>query len=399
MNFRRIFCLAVCFFMALGMSAQKKEISAAKDNIKKKTDFDKVEVSMRKLLTDSANKQNVEIWTLLFESVKRQYEQGNEKLYLKQVYDTASLFNNTLKLFQIAEGLDSIDAKPDKKGKIRLYFRKENSSFLNLLRPNLFNGGLYSIRKQKYSDGYDMMNTYIGCATQPLFRNYKYGDTDIRLSEAAYWSVYCGYKMGDAKKTLHNTYLALKDTLHYKFMLQYLAETYKNDADTTRYLEALTEGFNKYPKFPYFFPRLMDFYGKNGRHNEALALADKALKVDSADFVFRFAKSTAMLNLGRYGECINICNSLIADSDTIADVFYNIGLAYFNRAVKLDKTVRLDAKQKERVIRDYRAACPYLEKYRLLMPNQKDMWALPLYTIYLNLNMGEKFDEIDKIVK
>ena len=26
-------------------------------------------------------------------------------------------------------------------------------------------------------------------------------------------------------------------------------------------------------------------------------------------------------------------------------------------------------------------------------------WAFPLYTIYLNLNMGKEFDEIDKIMK
>ena len=28
----------------------------------------------------------------------------------------------------------------------------------------------------------------------------------------------------------------------------------------------------------------------------------------------------------------------------------------------------------------------------------KDQWALPLYTIYLNLNMGKEFDEIDKLL-
>ena len=48
---------------------------------------------------------------------------------------------------------------------------------------------------------------------------------------------------------------------------------------------------------------------------------------------------------------------------------------------------------------DYRKALPYLEKYRKLAPDQGSRWAVPLYTIYLNLNMGKEFDEMDKILR
>ena len=42
---------------------------------------------------------------------------------------------------------------------------------------------------------------------------------------------------------------------------------------------------------------------------------------------------------------------------------------------------------------------PYLQRYRALAPDRKKQWALPLYTIYLNLNMGNEFDEIDKVIR
>lgn len=42
----------------LGLQAQKKEISAAKDLVKAGKDLAKAESSMRKLLTDSANRNN-----------------------------------------------------------------------------------------------------------------------------------------------------------------------------------------------------------------------------------------------------------------------------------------------------------------------------------------------------
>ena len=41
----------------------------------------------------------------------------------------------------------------------------------------------------------------------------------------------------------------------------------------------------------------------------------------------------------------------------------------------------------------------YMERYRQLAPRQQDKWAPALYKIYLNLNMGKQFDEIDKLLK
>ena len=45
----------------------------------------------------------------------------------------------------------------------------------------------------------------------------------------------------------------------------------------------------------------------------------------------------------------------------------------------------------------YEKALPYIEKYKELMPDSKEKWLAPLYTIYLNLNMGKEFDIIDRI--
>lgn len=44
-------------------------------------------------------------------------------------------------------------------------------------------------------------------------------------------------------------------------------------------------------------------------------------------------------------------------------------------------------------------ALPYLEKFRKMEPGAQEKWALPLYTIYLNLNKGKEFDEIDRLMK
>ena len=47
----------------------------------------------------------------------------------------------------------------------------------------------------------------------------------------------------------------------------------------------------------------------------------------------------------------------------------------------------------------YRKALPYMEKYRVLAPDDKERWATSLYNIYLKLNMGRKFEEISDILR
>ena len=396
---KRITLLLCIICICLQINAQKKEISLAKDNIKKGTNLEQAESSMANLLKDSANRNNEKIWLTLYEAQKKQYEQGNEKLYLKQDYDTAKLFLSVKKMFQTLEGLDSVDAQTDKKGRVKLVYRKKHAAMLDVHRRNLYNGGAYFVNKQNFKEAYNFFDMYLNCSIQPLFTGYKYGETDKNMPSAAYWAVYCGYKLQDPKATFHYAYWALKDTVHYQYMLQYLAETYKMEKDTMRYVSVLEEGFKKYPRFPFFFPRLIEYYTKNEQYDAALSLCDKALQVNDSSNLFKFTKSSVLLSLKRYKECIDLCDSVIAKDSTFLGAYLNAGLSYFNQVVEADKALKQTDKQKKEIIQLYKKALPYLEKYRKMVPDEKGLWGLPLYTIYLNLNMGKEFDEIDKLLK
>ena len=74
-------------------------------------------------------------------------------------------------------------------------------------------------------------------------------------------------------------------------------------------------------------------------------------------------------------------------------------MAYFSQAVNIGKSPKVTAKQKQQMTKKYQSARHYLEHFRQLAPDQRNRWALPLYTIYLNLNMGDKFDEIDRVIR
>lgn len=399
-NIWKAFALMFLILMSpVAASAQKKEIQTAKDQVKAGKNLDQAAASMKKLLADSANRTNRKIWTIYFDAVRKQYEQGNEKLYLKQKYDTAQLFNYTRQLFEVAFQYDSVETAPDKKGRRDFEFRKGHSDYLAHIRSNLYNGGIWFLNKKKYPDAYKFFDCYIECASQPMFKQRNYGEKDKHLPTAAYYAVYSGYKMKDPKATLHHSYEALKDTVHYNYMLQYLAETYMLEKDTARYVASLKEGFKRVPTFPYFFPRLVEYYVVRNQLDSAMTVVNEALTVVPDSDVYLAAKSNLLLEQGKLKECIEVSKKVIEVNQKLSDPYYNAGICYFNLAVEQDKNSHNSRKVKEQVEENYKKALPYLVKYREMEPKEQGKWAFPLYTIYLNLNMGKEFDEIDKVMK
>jgi tetratricopeptide (TPR) repeat protein len=315
-------------------------------------------------------------------------------MYKHQPIDTIQLFNLARRIFTIAERLDSIDMKPDKKGRVSPDYRKDNAQRLLGYRPNLFFGGASHLRRGDFQKAFDFFEMYIDCARQPLFTNDDLLNTDPRIGEAAYWATYSGYRMNDPVLTLRHHELARRDTTKLEYTLQYAAEAWNRLGDNTRYGELLWEGFAFFPQSPYFFPRLMDDYTRKGNNEQALMVVDEALKTDSLNELYLFAKSSILLNLGRYAESLDYSKRLLTVNDQMADAYYNAGTACLNIILNMDSR-----RHKKQIRKMYQKAQPYMETYRQLAPEAKDKWGPALYRIYFNLNLGKQFDEIDKILK
>ena len=380
------------------LRGQRKEMSQARSYLKSGKDFDKAEKLMEDLLSkDSLNRMNPKIYLILYQAVSKQYEAGNEKLYLKEKYDTSLLFNLTKKMFAILEALDSVDmATNGFKGK-KLDYRDKHAAELNSYRPNLYFGGAYYIRKKDFKTAFSFFDAYLNCGKQPLFDKYKYWETDSRMSDAAFWATYCGFKLNSPDSTLMYADIALKDTTTHRAALVYVSNAYNILGAKDKYRQLLKTGFAKYKDSPYFFSHLMDCYTTDNELDSALYIVNKALQTDGDNTLFLFAKSTVLLNKGCYDECITVGDTLINLNDTLPDAYYNVGTAYINKGLALIR------KEKSRQGRAglkalYRKALPYMERYRKLAPQAKNKWGPALYRIYLMLNMGKEFDEIDALL-
>lgn len=379
--------------LSVSVSAQRLQIGDARTQLRKGK-YTEAEKMMNNLLKDSANQQNPRIYDVLLQAVEGQYAQMNEKMYRQQQVDTMSFFTLTRRIFTIAEHLDSLDMRPDKKGRVKPEYRNDNSRRLLAYRANIFFGGTNLLRKGEFMQAYSFFEQYIDCAQQPLFSEHDLYANDERLPEAAYWATYCGYRMGDAVLTLRYQPLARLDTTRLERTLQYVAEAWLKLNDEERYRETLHEGFSNNTESTYFFPRLIDYYTARGNNKQALVVADSALARVADSQLPLFAKSTLLLNLGRAKESLDIADRLIALNPQFADAYYNAGTACLNQILDMDTR-----KQKRQIKQLYQQAQQYMETYRQLSPQEKDKWGPALYRIYFNLNLGRQFDEIDKILK
>lgn len=378
----------------LTVTAQRRQIGEARTIIKSGKNYDKAELLMTNLLKDSANRDNKRVHEIWLLSVQKQYEQANERFYMKKQQDTAQFFSLVRRMFTIAFRLDSLDARPDRKGRVAPDLRQSVSRDMAGYRPNLFSGGSYYLRKSDYPRAYDYFETYIDCARQPLFTTQHFDSTDTRLPEAAYWATYTAYRMQNPVLALRYHKLALLDSVKAEYTYQYIAEAWRALSDDSMYVATLRDGFTRFPKSTYFFPRLMDSYSQGGHYDKALKTADEALAIDSLNEFFLFAKSVVLLNMEQYAQSLEYTNRLIAMDTKMADVYYNAGRAYLNIALRMDSR-----RYKKQIRKMYQQALQPLEHYRQLAPTEKDKWGPALYRVYFNLNMGKQFDEIDKILK
>ena len=378
--------------------AQKKELSQARSYIKSGKDYDKAEKLMVDLLVNPANRDNAKIYATWYDAISGQYAQANEKLYLKQAYDTAAFFNITKRMYQVAQSLDSLDMKPDEKGRVKPEYRKEHAEQLNQLRPNLYYGGTYQVRREDYKTAYSYFDLYLDAARQPLFTGYKYLESDKQVSQAAYWATLCGFKMRDPKKTLKYSQLAMTDYDKSKYVFHYMCEAYRLLKNQEEYLKTLNLGFKLFPTYPYFFPHLADHYKALGDNEKMLQLAEIGLRKAPDNALFLLAKSIALLNMNHYSECIDVSKKMITLYQNQAEPYFNIATCYLNEALSLEQ-LNEPRRYREQLVKLYSDARPYMEKYRELAPDESQRWAPALYRIYLNLNKGKQFEEIDRLMR
>ena len=315
----------------------------------------------------------------------------NQKAYLKKPYDTAKFFNKLCDMYSRLQLCDSVDLLPDAKGKVHPQFQKRTLSLRQKHLRNILSGGKFFLAKKNYAAAY------------PFFDNYCSLSSD---SSSTLWATLSAFQMENYAGTVKHADAAISycDPETAAILQEYKVRSYGKLANDSAWLASLKEGVEKYPNHDWFFVQLSDWYYQQRRFDVERELADKLIAQTGGKAIHYYAKSKSYLSEENYDASIASADSAIAIQQDFADAYYNKGIAYLNMAVIAQESSPKDVnhpdyfENKQRVQELYREARPCMEMVRKLQPEPKERWASPLYRIYLNLNLGDEFSEIDRLL-
>lgn len=398
-NKRYIFlCLLVSLCTTL--SAQKA-FRPIKDNLKAKKPAEAMK-HVEKLSKDSTFMHDARLYAYGVECSVMQNSQINEKIYLKQKYDTLQFFKSIYDVYTYIMRCDQEEAKDIQTPKQKYKYRKGHQKLLFDYMPNLNAGGRYLYSKGKYKEALEYLDLYLSVPRKEIWGQ----DTSIIRSKTyidnAYFALNAAFKLKNYTGLSKYLDIALRDSLNHERIFEIQARTAEALNDTARFRSILFDAVRRFPRNFFFYSHLIDLLNTNKEYETSLSLASTLLRLDSNNVYLLEAESSSLLSLKQYKKAIASAERCLAADPEYTDAHYYIGMGYYNQGnlITLPASIRnknykkLSNEQKEY----FNKALPHLEKYRKAYPEQIQRWAAPLYKIYLILNKGEEFEEIEKLL-
>lgn len=329
----------------------------------------------------------------------------NQKAYLKQPYDTARFFNKLCDMYNQLRLCDSIDHLPDAKGKVHARLEKKTQALRLKHRRNIFGGGKFFLSKRNYAAAYPFFDLYCVYRDQGTKGNVM-EQSDSLYHQAVLWATLSSFLCENYSGTIKHIDNAIANTNpnNATILQEYKVRSFAKLGNDSAWVSALKQGVQDYPQHDYFFVQLADWYHDQRDFAEERRLADMLIANTGGKAIHYYAKSNSFLSEEKYDECIACADSTIVLQKDFADAYYNKGIAYLNMAVISNEMSCKDvsnpqyAIDKQKTQEFYRNARPCMEMVRKLQPEKEERWAPALYRIYLNLNLGDEFDEIDRLL-
>ena len=388
-----------------------KAIKSAKyqeDESEAKSTAESLNTALKNLLealnTEKEQAQRAEIYltAALIECKFNEIE--NAKIYLKKEYDTTLFYNSIIDAYLYAQQCDSTEQiLVDNNGKYK--FRTKCRKILSSHRKNLLNGGRYYMTKKDFTQAARFLNLYLLSAHYPLVGDDFNEEHDTMFARVAYWALAANYHARAYRKVLLYAPIAFHYPNCRQYIQEYVCRSYLALNDSTAWEQELKKGLNSWPQHDYFFTALEECLARKRKFTEALSYADAAVKRDQSNPNYWHALAFATLHLKNYKACIESCNKVLSLDSLNASACFMKGVAYCNMAEqeaeemnKADILSEEYTKHRNNMIALYQLAELPLMQARTLTPKKAAFWALPLYKVYLNLNKGKEFEEIEHIV-
>lgn len=375
----------------------------------KKGDVKELQKMVDKIIVDPSTKNNPDTWYVSGRVQQRKSEQQMEKAYLRKPYDTLTIYNSVLNMTQYFLRCDSLAQLETKPGKINKY-RKDMQQSILADKGNLLNGGIYYYNHATEGDtvnlskARDFFGTYVDATMSDMFALDNLLPRDSVFSQVAYYASLAAVRIGDYPSVLKYAPYAEDDATVGQYAMEFLAQAYKQNGNTTAWIETLKRAIEKHPQDDFFFANLIDYYGSQDKYDDALEFANGMLAKAPGNYYYLFVKGFLYHSMKRYNDALAYYKRSIKANPDYAEAYSNVGLVYCLQAQDFSQEAVTDIKDPRYPVDQaqlksyYENALPYYEKARQLKPNDRTLWLNGLHRVYYNLSMGDKFNEIDALI-
>ncbi len=358
--------------------------------------------NINKLRADSAYKDDPKLCLFSIEANKALNDAENTKIYLKTKYDTLSFFSTTHQLVKEALLLDSIETQRQDIESKKPKQKHMTAELIQKYYPNLQAAARYYYHKKNYKECLVYLRNCLDIPQSPLAQQAQLKLTDENKQTCATLYLLSAYYAKNFAETHRYETLLVPDSTASELVLKYYTLTASEEKDKEAFEKYALRGWISYPKQPFFFTHLVDYYNKGKQYAQTLTIAKKQQQLGELKELAYMAQCIAYFETSQYDSCITKCTQLLQCDTTQAEAHYYLGVSYVTLADKMQMPERLSSKAYRQALEQrqsfYKKAEPELETYRARKPEAKEQWAPLLYKVYLALNRGSKFAEIERML-
>lgn len=398
-----VLTIACCLVVGLSFG-QKKAVNAAKNEIKnEKSNIAEARTLIKGAMSDPETKDNAETYYVAGLVENRQFDLEKTKEMLGQKANEEVMYESLAAILPYFVKCDQLDQLPDEKGKIKPKFRKDMKPVMMANHAYYINGGAYYFDKQDYKKAYGFFMDYLEIPKMDMFKGDNLIEKDTLYPQIKYYAAISASQMGaEGRKDAIAMYESLKnDNYKGNEVYQYLCYEYEQLGDTINLVKTLREGAQKFPEESYYEMSLINQYINTGRYDEAIVALNEVIVNKPNDPQLYDVLGRIYENKKDITKAQEYFQRSLSIDPNYSDALGDMGRIYYNKGVDAlavandikDNKLYQEALTKAKNL--FKEALPYLEKAHQAKPEDRE-WMNALRSIYYNLDMSEKFEQIEK---
>lgn len=307
--------------------------------------------------------------------------------------DTAKMFRFVVAELAPWREADSLERRPDDKGRIILRHLKKIQDYLKEDAPKMYDAGLFWLDKKLYKEATEAFTASLQARDilQPVGK--PQSEPDTTLGNLSYYALAAAYT-GQLYPQVIELGKRYRDVATNKNeVYQMIARAHLAQQDTVGAMPLLEEGARLFPETSFYFGSMIAVYQAQGRYEDAIALVDQALKATPDNPNLLVLRGNVYFLAQQWDKAEEIYRQLLKKNEENYDALFNLGQVYYNKAILLLANP-LSGKLEEKRAKDYlRQSLPHLEAAYEKSPDQvRELLA----NVYYRLGLEKKYADLYK---